>query len=95
MAPSLTRGLELGQGIPLALYGTAWKGEKTAELTTTALKNGFRGVDTANHPTGYNEPLVGEGIETAIASGIKREDIFVRNTPFYEVVSITTRSGQD
>jgi diketogulonate reductase-like aldo/keto reductase len=62
---------------PLLLYGTSRKGDKTAELTETALKLGFTGVDTANFPASYNEALTGVGIAAALASGIKREDLFV------------------
>ncbi|KAM0267821.1 hypothetical protein ACHAQH_010076 [Verticillium albo-atrum] len=51
---------------PLLIYGTAWKEETTAQLTETALENGFTGVDTANYPTAYNEPLTGDGITAAI-----------------------------
>lgn len=66
---------------PLLIYGTAWKEEKTAELTKEALVAGFHAVDTANYPTAYNEPLAGDGIQAAILSGIKREDLFVRLNP--------------
>jgi diketogulonate reductase-like aldo/keto reductase len=64
--------------LPPLLYGTAWKEEKTASLTETALKSGFVAVDAANYPTGYREALVGDGITAAFESGIKREDVFVR-----------------
>lgn len=65
---------------PLLLYGTAWKEDTTAKLTETALENGFTGVDTANYPTAYNEPLTGDGIAAALRAGFKRNDLFVRNT---------------
>lgn len=64
---------------PLLLYGTAWKEDMTAKLTQTALENGFTGVDTANYPTAYNEPLTGDGIAAALEAGLKRSDLFVRN----------------
>ncbi|KAI1308850.1 putative aldo-keto reductase [Xylaria venustula] len=78
MSRLLSHELVLGQEIPLLIYGTAWKEESTAELTATALRSGFKGVDTANHPTGYDERRAGEGIALALASGIKREDLFVQ-----------------
>jgi hypothetical protein len=33
---------------PNFLYGTAWKKNRTPELTELALRSGFRGIDTAN-----------------------------------------------
>ncbi|MEK9672971.1 MAG: hypothetical protein VW268_10790 [Rhodospirillaceae bacterium] len=43
--------------IPISkyLYGTAWKEERTESLTTLAIEQGFRGVDTANQRTNYYE----------------------------------------
>lgn len=67
----------MGPKTPILLYGTAWKEDKTAELTKTAVVNGFAGVDTANYPTAYDEPLTGDGIAAALKSGIKRSDLFV------------------
>ncbi|KAK4146059.1 NADP-dependent oxidoreductase domain-containing protein [Dichotomopilus funicola] len=63
---------------PLLLYGTAWKEDTTAKLTETALENGFTGVDTANYPTAYNEPLTGDGIAAALGAGLKRSDLFIQ-----------------
>jgi diketogulonate reductase-like aldo/keto reductase len=45
--------------IPNIFYGTAWKKTKTAELVESALKLGFRGIDTACQPKHYNEHGVG------------------------------------
>jgi diketogulonate reductase-like aldo/keto reductase len=33
---------------PRLIYGTAWKEERTAELTELAIRQGFRAIDTAN-----------------------------------------------
>jgi diketogulonate reductase-like aldo/keto reductase len=64
---------------PRLLYGTAWKKDRTEELVYTALKNGFRGIDTASQAEHYDEHAVGLGIRRAIADGlVTREDIFVR-----------------
>lgn len=38
---------------PAMLYGTAWKKDTTAGLVHTALKAGFRGIDTACQPKHY------------------------------------------
>lgn len=70
-----------GVKIPLQIYGTAWKKERTADLVAMALDKGFRGIDTACQPKHYNEPLVGEGIAR---SGIERSELFLQTkfTPF-------------
>jgi diketogulonate reductase-like aldo/keto reductase len=36
-----------GVRVPGILYGTAWKGDRTAALVEAAITLGFRGVDTA------------------------------------------------
>ena len=77
----------LGEKSPRLLYGTAWKEEKTASLTETALRLGFRGIDTANYPTGYDESLVGDGIVAALISGVNREDVWVSRSSRRHVVS--------
>lgn len=65
--------------MPKLVYGTAWKKERTADLVYTALKAGFRGIDTAAQPKHYDEAGVAAGFKKAIAEGIvKREDVFVR-----------------
>ena len=64
---------------PPFLYGTAWKEDETRRLTHLALRQGFRGIDTANQRKHYFEAAVGEGIADAIEQGlIEREDIFVQ-----------------
>ncbi|KKO97817.1 hypothetical protein THAR02_10085 [Trichoderma harzianum] len=64
--------------IPLLLYGTAWKEERTAHLTETAALKGFTCIDTANYPTAYDEKLTGDGIAAALKSGIKRSNLFIQ-----------------
>ena len=61
--------------LPALLYGTAWKKDDTARLVTTAIRLGFRGIDTACQPKHYNEPGVGEGIAAALTSGVSRGDL--------------------
>jgi diketogulonate reductase-like aldo/keto reductase len=71
------------------IYGTAWKEERTAGLTRTALAAGFRGIDTANQRRHYFEAAVGEAIHDALRSGaIRREDLFVQT-------KFTYVNGQD
>ncbi len=75
--------------VPGFLYGTAWKEDRTAELTETALRNGFRGIDTANQRKHYHEAAVGEGITAVINAGlVKREDLFLQT-------KFTFKNGQD
>lgn len=61
------------------IYGTAWKEEKTFQLTLTALKYGFRAIDTANQLKHYIESGVGSALSTFFKiSDVKREDIFLQ-----------------
>jgi len=77
-----------GIQMPLLIYGTAWKKERTADLVEKALLAGFRGIDTACQPRHYQEDLVGAALRAAAARGIPREAIFVQ-TKFTDV------DGQD
>ncbi|KAI0017952.1 NADP-dependent oxidoreductase domain-containing protein [Xylariomycetidae sp. FL0641] len=64
---------------PSILYGTAWKGEQTAQCVVDALAAGFRAIDTAAQPAHYREDLVGEGIRRAIQDGlVTREDLYIQ-----------------
>jgi diketogulonate reductase-like aldo/keto reductase len=61
------------------IYGTAWKEEKTSELTLTALKYGFRSIDTANQLKHYLESAVGNALLNFFNMGsVKREDIVLQ-----------------
>ncbi len=74
---------------PDFLYGTAWKEERTAALTELALRNGFRGIDTANQRRHYVEAGVGEGLAAAFAAGVvTRGDVFLQT-------KFTYVNGQD
>ena len=68
---------EFDSKLPFMLYGTAFKEEKTAELTQMAITHGFTGLDTANYPTAYNEPMAGDAIAASLQSGIRRSALFV------------------
>ena len=74
--------------IPNMIYGTAWKKENTTDLVFEALKQGFKGIDTACQPKHYREDLVGLGLLKAYEIGIKREDIFLQT-------KFTPIDGQD
>lgn len=75
--------------VPDFLYGTAWKEERTAELTGLALRAGFRGIDTANQRRHYFEAGVGEALAQAYAEGVAtRADLFLQT-------KFTYQRGQD
>jgi diketogulonate reductase-like aldo/keto reductase len=69
--------------VPQILYGTAWKKDDTENLVRTALRQGFRGIDTACQPKHYNEPGVGAGV-----SELSRQDLYLQT-------KFTPLSGQD
>jgi len=71
--------------MPSLIYGTAWKKEDTADLVVSAVKTGFRGIDTACQPKHYREDLVGEAIERLAAEGLRREALWVQTkfTPVF------------
>jgi diketogulonate reductase-like aldo/keto reductase len=78
-----------GVRVPPFLYGTAWKEDRTAELTALALRAGFRGIDTANQRRHYFEAGVGEALAAAIGEGlVTREEVFLQT-------KFTSRDGQD
>src|SRR5262245_33953579 len=74
---------------PDFLYGTAWKEDRTAALTSLALRMGFRGIDTANQRKHYFEAAVGQGLAAAYRDGVaSREEIFLQT-------KFTYQEGQD
>jgi diketogulonate reductase-like aldo/keto reductase len=78
-----------GVRVPRFLYGTAWKEERSQRLTELALRQGFRGIDTANQRKHYHEAAVGQAIAAAVAGGlVTREDLFLQT-------KFTFRAGQD
>lgn len=74
-----------GVRVPAFLYGTAWKEDRTAELTTLALAAGFRGIDTANQRKHYFEAGVGAALA---ASALPRDQLFLQT-------KFTYARGQD
>jgi diketogulonate reductase-like aldo/keto reductase len=78
-----------GARVPRFLYGTAWKENQTQRLTELALRQGFRGIDTANQRRHYHEAAVGQAIASSVASGmVAREELFLQT-------KFTYRRGQD
>jgi diketogulonate reductase-like aldo/keto reductase len=74
---------------PNFLYGTAWKEERTPALTELAIREGFRGIDTANQRRHYFEAGVGQGLAAAYNAGIvTRADLFLQT-------KFTYQPGQD
>jgi diketogulonate reductase-like aldo/keto reductase len=78
-----------GVRVPRFLYGTAWKEDDTERLMGLALREGFRGIDTANQRRHYHEAAVGRAVRAAIAAGlVTRDDLFLQT-------KFTFRAGQD
>jgi diketogulonate reductase-like aldo/keto reductase len=78
-----------GIQVPRFLYGTAWKEDETRRLTELALRQAFRGIDTANQRRHYHETAVGQAVAESIKSGlVVRDDLFLQT-------KFTFRRGQD
>jgi diketogulonate reductase-like aldo/keto reductase len=70
---------------PPFFYGTAWKEDRTANLTESALRAGFRAIDTANQRRHYFEAGVGEGLAAAYrAEVVTRPDLFLQTKYTYQ-----------
>jgi diketogulonate reductase-like aldo/keto reductase len=75
--------------VPLVMYGTAWKEDRTQALALEAIATGFRALDTANQRKHYVEEEVGAAVRVAIVSGtVTREDLFLQT-------KFTYQHGQD
>ncbi|MFL6600504.1 MAG: aldo/keto reductase family protein [Steroidobacteraceae bacterium] len=75
--------------MPRILYGTAWKKADTERLVATAIRQGFRGLDTACQPKHYEEEGVGAGVAMALAAGgVTRDELYLQT-------KFTPLSGQD
>jgi diketogulonate reductase-like aldo/keto reductase len=73
---------------PKILYGTAWKEAETEALVATAIRQGFRGIDTACQPKHYDEAGVGPAVAASLNAGLTRGDLFLQT-------KFTPLSGQD
>jgi diketogulonate reductase-like aldo/keto reductase len=70
------------------LYGTAWKKARTAQLVSSAIQHGFRGIDTACQPKHYDEAAVGAGVAMCLNDTLTRADLYLQT-------KFTPVSGQD
>lgn len=89
-----------GVAMPRMLYGTAWKAERTADLVATALRAGFRGIDTACQPKHYQEKGVGDAIAAVaeakdVSPPVTREGLFLQTkyTPIRGMVLLVVLPG--
>ena len=74
------RRLRNGVEIPYLLYGTAWKEERSEKLVQVAIRQGFRGFDTAAQRRHYNEQGSGAAISGAMKSGsVTRSELFLQS----------------
>jgi diketogulonate reductase-like aldo/keto reductase len=73
---------------PKIIYGTAWKKSETAQLVEKAIREGFRGIDTACQPKHYDEPGVGAGVALSLRGALVRADLYLQT-------KFTSVSGQD
>jgi diketogulonate reductase-like aldo/keto reductase len=74
--------------VPRIIYGTAWKKAATEKLVSLAIKNGFRGIDSACQPKHYDETGVGAGVAASLTNGLTRSDLYLQT-------KFTSLSGQD
>ena len=74
--------------VPRIIYGTAWKKSETAQLVEKAIRQGFRGIDTACQPKHYNESGVGAGVALSLRGALARADLYLQT-------KFTSVSGQD
>jgi diketogulonate reductase-like aldo/keto reductase len=77
-----------GLRIPKIIYGTAWKKTDTRRLVETAIRQGFRGIDTACQPKHYDEAGAGAGVVASLNSELARRELYVQT-------KFTSVSGQD
>jgi diketogulonate reductase-like aldo/keto reductase len=70
------------------IYGTAWKKANTAHLVSVAIRQGFRGIDTACQPKHYDEAGVGAGVAACLNGALTRADLYLQT-------KFTPLSGQD
>jgi DNA-directed RNA polymerase specialized sigma24 family protein len=64
-----------GVSLPRFLCGTARKEDRTQGLTELALRQGFRGLDTANQRKHYHEAAVGQAVAVRhLCAGLDETD---------------------
>jgi diketogulonate reductase-like aldo/keto reductase len=92
MADILASGVN--GGIPPLLYGTAWKKGDTASLVETAIRAGFRGIDTAGQPKHYDEGGVGQAVAACLRDDRTSSGRLTR-AELYLQTKFTPLSAQD
>ena len=92
MADNLT--FPAGGSTPRLLYGAAWKKADTASLVETAIRAGFRGIDTACQPKHYDESGVGEAVAACLRDDGASSGRLTRGELFLQT-KFTPVSGQD
>lgn len=88
MSPLEWTTTQAGVRMPRIVYGTAWKKERTAGLVETAVRAGFRGIDTACQPRHYREDGVGQALARLADQGVARDQLFLQT-------KFTPLAGQD
>jgi diketogulonate reductase-like aldo/keto reductase len=83
-----------GVRVPRILYGTAWKKSDTERLVRTAIRLGFRGVDTACQPKHYHEGGVGAAVAACLRGEPECNGTLAREA-LYLQTKFTPLSGQD
>lgn len=63
---------------PRVIYGTAWKQAQTEPLVVEALRQGFRGIDTAGQPRHYDEAGVGRAVAAGLGGDLAREGLYLQ-----------------
>jgi|SRR5579871_2639497 len=92
MADTLTCSAD--GSIPRLLYGTAWKKAATTTLVQTAIRLGFRGIDTACQPKHYDESGVGKAV-AACLRGDRAAGGRLARAELYLQTKFTPLSGHD
>jgi diketogulonate reductase-like aldo/keto reductase len=80
--------------IPGILYGTAWKKDETERLVAEAIRQGFRGIDTACQPKHYDEAGVGRGVAQCLGDGLAPNGQLTRGDLFLQT-KFTPVDGHD
>eukprot|EP00746_Dinoflagellata_sp_MGD_P007406 gnl/MRDRNA2_/MRDRNA2_114641_c0_seq1.p1 gnl/MRDRNA2_/MRDRNA2_114641_c0~~gnl/MRDRNA2_/MRDRNA2_114641_c0_seq1.p1 ORF type:complete len:574 (-),score=89.35 gnl/MRDRNA2_/MRDRNA2_114641_c0_seq1:8-1729(-) len=82
-APALlSEFVETNSGVqmPRLIYTTVSQKESTEVHVQSAVRGGFRGIQTASQPTQYSEAGVGAALTSLFASGIERSSLFIQTS---------------
>ena len=80
--------------LPGIIYGTAWKKDATERLVVEAIRQGFRGIDTACQPKHYDEAGVGRGVAQCLGDGLAPNGVLTRGD-LYVQTKFTPLDGHD